>query len=36
VLPADIEELREDVGIAPKGKLTILIDRSGEKKTIEL
>lgn len=36
VLPADIEELREDVGIAPKGKLTILIDRSGEKKTIGL
>jgi predicted aspartyl protease len=36
VQPADIEELRNDLGDMPKGKLTILIDRGGERKTIGL
>jgi hypothetical protein len=36
VQPADIEQLREDLRVAPQGELTILIDRSGERKSIKL
>jgi hypothetical protein len=35
-LPVDIEESREKLGSLPKGKLQIVIDRRGERKTISL